>query len=101
MDVIKIEAGGEGGICRTSKEVQTSVSAEDGVALLDNGLYRRENENVVIAVAARKLAEDFYGVFTSRSVEINEPDAVSSFAARSRRALSISVTTRSEGFLSQ
>ena len=74
VDVVEVEAGGEGGVGGAGEEVEAAVLAEDGVALLDDGCDGRHDEDVVVALAVGEGLESFDGVFAG--VEIDEPDAV-------------------------
>lgn len=76
MYVIKIEVCGKCRACRSGKEVETSVSPENGVALFDDRLYGSENENIIVTVTAGKLSESLYGIFAVGCVQIYELYAV-------------------------
>ena len=51
MHVVEVERGAELGIARAGEEIEAAVEGEDRIALFDDRLDRREDEDVVVAIA--------------------------------------------------
>jgi hypothetical protein len=86
MNIVEIEFGPEFRVCWSGKKIEASVKSEYSISLLNDLFYWCKDKNIVKSCAPGKFSQVLYRIAYPCSVY--------------RRLSSISVTTRSCGFLS-